>query len=232
MILKTWALSIIAPAIAVSSLWRLRFLTQEPIYCSITAYFLIALNWSQISANLLVLNSNYIFYEDKKEADIGLMIQMFNQGSISSDIYQGLYSQLWSWTNFDYKRRGKTKMWKKKTCPKRLERRFSNCISYVLYFVKRIGYSYHFQVYRVIEEGRRATAEETVANSNNNFPIANRVGYISVISNKAFTNLCSACPSSCRWWGCRWPPSSSSSCPSAAWHPPACGCRRAAVSPR
>ena len=68
-------------------------------------------------------------------------------------------------------------MWKKKTCPKRLERRFSNCISYVLYFVKRIGYSYHFQVYRVIEEGRRATAEETVANSNNNFPIANRVGY-------------------------------------------------------
>ena len=44
MILKTWALSIIAPAIAVSSLWRLRFLTQEPIYCSITAYFLIALN--------------------------------------------------------------------------------------------------------------------------------------------------------------------------------------------
>merc|ERR1719323_982202 len=127
------------------------------------------------------------------------MIQMFNQGSISSDIYQGFIGNYGhEQTLITKPRRGKTKMWKKKTCPKRLERRFSNCISYVLYFVKRIGYSYHFQVYRVIEEGRRATAEETVANSNNNFPIANRVGYISVISNKAFTNLCSACPSSCR----------------------------------
>ena len=36
-VLKTWALSIIAPAIAVFSLWRLRFVTQEPVYCSITA---------------------------------------------------------------------------------------------------------------------------------------------------------------------------------------------------
>ena len=35
------------------------------------------------------------------------MIQMFNQGSISSDIYQGLYSQLWSWTNFDYETKKK-----------------------------------------------------------------------------------------------------------------------------
>ena len=135
------------------------------------------LNWSQISANLLDLNCNFILYridEHKKEADNGLMLQKFNQGSLSSDIYQRLCSQLWSlgWTNFDYETTKKKDQETEKTqCPSGSERRFSNCISYVLYCFKRIGYCYHFQVYRVIEEGGRATTKETVANSNNIFQL-------------------------------------------------------------
>ena len=106
------------------------------------------LNWSQISANLLDLNSNFIFYridEDKKGAHNGLMLQKFNQGSLSSDIYQGLYSQLWSWTNFDYETKKKKDQEMENTlCPWSLVRRIFNCISYVLYFFKRIDYCYHF----------------------------------------------------------------------------------------